>query len=184
MKVLVESSKKGPKVASQAMINVSEYIKDIHRVNERLRDLMAEIISDMKQQIKVLAPAIAGIVVGITAMIIAILGRLTDQISVITEGAGAGASASVPTGLMTLFGDGVPTYYFQAIVGLYIVQIVYVLTIMVNGIENGADKLAERYNLGKNLISSTLIYCIIALFVIVAFSTIAASVMSSLVQPT
>ena len=36
MKVLVESAKKGPLVASQALINISEYIKQMHRVDERL----------------------------------------------------------------------------------------------------------------------------------------------------
>jgi uncharacterized protein YaaR (DUF327 family) len=178
MKVLMESSKKGPKIASQAMVNVSEYIKEIHRVDERLRDLMAELISDMKQQLKILAPAIAGIVVGITSMIVAILGKLTDQLAAIT--ASTGAAANVPTGLITLFGDGVPTYYFQTIVGLYVVEIVYILTIMVNGIENGADKLAERYQLGQNLIGSTLIYSIIALIVIIIFNTMAATIMKGL----
>ncbi|MBN2454548.1 hypothetical protein JXB11_03300, partial [Candidatus Woesearchaeota archaeon] len=177
MKVLLESSKKGPKVASVAMMNVSEYIKDIHRVDERLRDLLAEIISDMKQQIKVLAPAIAGIVVGITAMIVSILGKLTDQMATIAASSGAGAS--VPTGLMNIFGDGVPTYFFQTIVGIYIVEIIYVMTVMVNGVENGADKLAERYQLGDNLTKSTIIYSIIAIIVTVMFTVIATSVMNT-----
>ncbi|MFH1181375.1 MAG: hypothetical protein V1702_00280 [Candidatus Woesearchaeota archaeon] len=182
MKVLVESSKKGPKIAAQAMINVSEYIKDIHRVDERLKDLMADIVSDMKQQVKILAPAIAGIVVGITSMIVSILGRLTDQISAISSSSGA-TGASVPAGLITLFGDGVPTYFFQAIVGLYIVQIVYIMTTMLNGVENGADKLAERYQLGQSLINTTLIYVAIAFFVIVMFTVIATSVLSG-ISPT
>jgi hypothetical protein len=181
MRVLIESSRKGSKIASQTMINVSEYIKELHRVDERLRDLMAELISDMKQQIKVLAPAIAGIVVGITSMIVAILGRLTEQLSAITSS--AGAATNVPVGLVTLFGDGVPTYYFQTIVGIYIVEMVYILTVMVNGIENGADKLSERYQLGQNLIKSTLIYAVIALTVIVLFNAIAASIMRGLLTP-
>jgi hypothetical protein len=37
MKVLVESAKKGPMIASQAIINVSNYIKEMHRVEERLK---------------------------------------------------------------------------------------------------------------------------------------------------
>ncbi|MCP3684848.1 MAG: hypothetical protein GY861_19465 [bacterium] len=176
MKVLIESSKKGPKIASQALINVADYIKEIHRVNERLRDLMSDIISDMKQQINVLAPAISGIVVGITSMIIMILGRLTEHMTTMGEG----GLTDVPQGLPDMFGDGVPTYYFQLIVGIYVVQIIYILTVMTNGIENGSDKLSEEYNLGKNMIRSTLIYCLIAFFVIAVFNLIAASILSSM----
>ena len=66
MKVLIESSKKGPLVASQALINVSEYIKEMHRVDERLKDLMADVVGSMKSQISFLTPAISGIAVSYT----------------------------------------------------------------------------------------------------------------------
>ncbi|MBI3051770.1 hypothetical protein HYY74_04920 [Candidatus Woesearchaeota archaeon] len=178
MKVLIESSRKGPLIASQALINVSEYIKQIHRVNERLKDLMADIISDMKQQIGMLAPAIAGIVVGITSMIVTILGRLSDiQQAMKTSGTGQ----KIPLeGLDGLFGQGIPTYYFQIVVGLYIVEIVYILTILANGIENGADRLAEKHSLGQNMIRSVVIYVVISLIVIVLFNSLASVITDSL----
>ena len=64
MKVMIESVKKGPQIAAQALLSMSRYIKEIHRVNERLKDLMADTISSMKSQVKFLTPAIAGIVIG------------------------------------------------------------------------------------------------------------------------
>ncbi len=178
MKVLIESSRKGPLIASEAIINVSEYIKQIHRVNERLKDLMADIISDMKQQTHILAPAIAGIVVGITSMIVTILGKLSQNLASITTAGGVGGAQT--QGLMTLFGEGIPTYYFQIIVGIYVVEIVYILTILTNGIENGADRLGEEYSIGSNMVSSTIIYCVISLIVIVMFNAIATVIMGSL----
>ncbi len=172
MKVLIESVKKGPLIAAQALLNVSRYIKEIHKVNERLKDLMADIISDMKSQIAFLTPAISGIVIGITSMITFILGNLSKNISALgTEQAGTQIGT-----LATLFGDGIPTYYFQAVVGIYVFQIVYILTILSNGIENGADKLEERYLLGNNLIRSTLLYCFIAFTVMIIFNIIAARI--------
>ncbi|MEK6837701.1 MAG: hypothetical protein AABX69_03555, partial [Nanoarchaeota archaeon] len=182
MKVLVESSKKGPMVASSAMINVSQYIKDIHRVNERVKDLMADIISDMKQQVGVLAPAIAGIVVGITSMIINIIGRLSEQLGAISEFSGS-SSAAIPSGLLNLFGSGVPTYFFQIIIGIYIVEVTLILTILINGIENGSDKVAERFMLGSNLIKGTIIYGIIAFAITMLFNIIAASIIGGIAQP-
>ncbi len=182
MKVLIESAKKGPMVASAAMINVSQYIKDIHRVDERLRDLMSDIISDMKQQVGVLAPAIAGIVVGITSMIVAIISRLSEQLNSITEFSSS-SSASVPSGLLNLFGNGVPTYFFQIIIGLYIVEVTIILTMLINGIENGSDKIAERYNLGTNLIRGTIIYGLVAFTITMLFNIIAASIITGLATP-
>ena len=176
MKVLIESSKKGPLVASQALINVSEYIKQIHRVDERLKDLMADTISSLQSQISFLTPAISGIVIGITSMITGIIGNLTDSMKTLSsgsavDGAGAGMGFS-----LDFFGIGVPTFYFQIIVGIYVVQIIYIMTILVNGIQNGSDSLAERYMLGNNLMNSTLLYVIIALIVMLIFNIIASFV--------
>jgi len=172
MKVLTESIKKGPNIAAQAINNVARYIKEIHRVDERLKDLLSDIVSSMKQQISFLAPTISGVVIGITSMITFILGKLNSQASNF-EGGGADIQS-----LMNM-GSGVPTYFFQIVVGLYVVQIVYILTILSNGIENGTDKLNEQYMLGRNLIRSTVIYCAISLVIMLVFNFIAEQVIQS-----
>ncbi len=171
MKVLSESIRKGPAIAAQSLQNVSRYIKEIHQVNERLRDLMAEIVSDISSQINFMTPAIAGIVIGITSMITTILGKLSGQITKLGEGetAGGGTLSSI----VSLFGDGIPTYYFQLVVGVYVVEIIIILTIMANGIQNGADKIGEQDSIGKNVKRSTIMYCFIALVVMIIFNTIA-----------
>ncbi len=178
MKVLVESIKKGPRIAAQALLSMSRYIKEIHRVEERLKDLMADVIASMKSQIKFLTPAISGIVIGITSMISTILNTLNSTLADI----GGGSETAQLGGMSQFFGSGLPTYYFQIIVGVYIVQIVYILTVLSNGIENGADKLGERYELGKNLIRSTLSYCIIAGIVILLFNVLASGILEGLIK--
>ena len=75
------------------------------------------------------------------------------------------------------FTDGIPTYYLQIVVGLYVVQIIYILTILTNGIENGDDKLAERYSLGQNLIKSTVLYAGVATAIILIFNILAGRIM-------
>ncbi len=177
MKVLVESSRKGPLIASQAIINVSNYIKEMHRVDERLKDLMADVISSMQSQIKFLTPTIAGIVIGIAAMITAILGKLGGKVDDLASQTGGAGATGIGVGLLDMFrGGGIPTYYFQFIVGLYVVQIVYVLTILVNGIENGSDKTGEECALGQNMVKSTVTYCAIAFAVILLFNIVAANI--------
>ncbi len=176
MKVLVESIKKGPRIAAQALLSMSRYIKEIHRVEERLKDLMEDVISSMKSQIKFLTPAIAGIVIGITSMISTILTRLSAQL---TKFSAQGEQVSSMGDLVNIFGTGIPTFHFQIVVGIYIVQIAYILTILANGIENGADKLGERYELGKNLINGTLLYCGLAAAVIILFNLFASQILTT-----
>jgi len=176
MKVLVESSKKGPLVASQALINVSEYIKQIHRVDERLKDLMADTISSLQSQISFLTPAISGIVIGITSMITGIIGNLSDNMRRLGEGLGDASGAGLAFNPTDFFGIGIPTFYFQIIVGVYVVQIVYIMSVLVNGIRNGSDDLAEKYLLGVNMISSTILYFFISLIVMLIFNLIAGMV--------
>ncbi len=173
MKVLVESVEKGPKVAAKSLINISRYIKEIHRVEERLKDLLSDIISSMKSQISMLAPAIAGIIIGLTSMITNILGKIGPALQ------NKAGESSEMSSLPQMFGNGIPTYYFQIVVGLYVVEIIYILTVLSNGIENGSDKLNEEYLLGKNMIRSTLLYVGIAMVVMVVFNVISSIVLKS-----
>ncbi|MCX6709910.1 MAG: hypothetical protein NTV63_03070 [Candidatus Woesearchaeota archaeon] len=174
MKVLVESAKKGPLIVSQALMNVSQYIKEIHRVDERLKDLLADIISSMKSQISFLTPVIAGIVIGITSMITMIIGQLKDSMSSL-----GGESTELGAGfsLNSFFGDGIPTYFFQIIVGIYVVEITYILIVISNGIENGADSLGERYRIGTILPKSVMLYTFISFVVMLIFNIVASKVM-------
>ena len=101
-----------------------------------------------------------------------ILGKLGTQLKDVT-----GGDAAAGTGLIDIFGETIPTYYFQIIVGLYVVQITYILTILVNGIENGLDNLNEKYQLGNNLIKSTILYVFISALVIIIFNFVASQIL-------
>ncbi len=177
MKVFLESSKKGPLIASQALLTVAQYIKSMHRVDERLKDLMADIISNMKSQISFLTPTISGIVVAITSMISQIIGNLGARLDEL-----GGVDAPVAgAGLLDMFGGGgIPTFYFQAIVGLYVVQITYILSYMINGIENGTDRIGEKDIIGNSLIKSTILYIAITGIFTILFSIIASTVIGTL----
>jgi hypothetical protein len=92
----------------------------------------------------------------------------------VSSGMGGGLGSA--GGLLENFSGGIPTFYFQIVVGLYVVQITYLLTVLVNGIQNGSDKLNERYLLGENLTKSTITYVMISFIIMILFSTIAASI--------
>ncbi|HLD11014.1 MAG TPA: hypothetical protein VJB89_02945 [Candidatus Nanoarchaeia archaeon] len=186
MEVLLESSKKSPQIAARSMISISNYVDRIYQVNQRLQDLLAEITSSMKSQISFLTPAIAGIVVGISTMVVTIIVQLNQSI---TEMAGQGfeteelATSQLST-ISSIFSvEGViPSFYFQLVVGIYVVQIGLILIILYNSIENGADEINKSHLIGKLLKRSTITYILIAGITTVLFSMLAANIGGGLIS--
>ena len=180
MEVLLEGSRKGPQIVARSLISISQHVSNIHKVNERLKDILSDIISSMKSQIYFMAPVIAGIVVGIASMVVTIIGKLGDLVQQQTaQGSAEFGNIGVITDLFNIQ-DVIPGYFFQIVVGIYVVEIVYILTVLGNGIEHGADKLNEEYALGKNLRRSIFLYIIVCLFVVLLFTALANSILSGL----
>jgi hypothetical protein len=176
MKVLVSSSQKGPAVVSNALISIATYLDRINKVNERLKDLLAEIVGSIKAQIAFLSPMIAGIVVGIGSMITGIIAGLGKAMEEQTASGGdAAGMMGGAGGLMDMFPvyKMMPTFFFQLVVGLYVLEIVFILSILANGIENGVDKLNEEYMIGKNLNKSMILYSMVAGLGMLAFQMLA-----------
>ncbi len=181
MEVLCESAKRGPKIVSHALMSISNYMSAIHKVNERLKDLLSDVLSDMKSQINFLTPLIAGIVVGIGSLITNIIASLGPILGKTAGAGGDGASAVGGLGLETIKGifpieELIPPFYFQLVVGIYLVQITYILTVLANGIENGVDDLNKESSLGKNLLKSILFYILVTLVTTVILTLMARSV--------
>ncbi|MBU2634198.1 MAG: hypothetical protein KJ674_03050 [Nanoarchaeota archaeon] len=177
MKVLIQGAKKGPSVASKSLISISQYVDRIHQVNERLKDLLSDIVSSMKSQIGFLTPIISGIVVGISTMIVLVLGRLSTLMAQ-SSLEGGDTSFGGLGGLSGLFevANIIPGYYLQLVVGIYVVEVIIILTFLANGIENGNDKLTAKYMVSKNLYTSGLLYFIVALLVTLIFSYLAMNI--------
>jgi len=178
MKVLAESAKKGPKVVAQSLISISVYVERIHQVGERLKDLLADVTSSMVGQISFLTPMIAGVVVGIGSMITSIIGKLGQKIGGIAGEGAAGAAGEVPLNVQQLIqifptDKLMPPFFFQIVVGLYVIEIIFILTVLSNSIQNGLDKLTEEHMMGKYFFTSTFFYFIIALIVTLVFTFMA-----------
>jgi hypothetical protein len=181
MRILVESVKKGLKVAARSLMSISEYVKNIQKINERLRDLLAEVVSDMKSNMIFLAPLLAGIVVGLASMITMILNRLQ---ALTAFGAG---NQEIPglgsvTNITNIFDINtmIPPYFIQASIGIYIIEITFILTAALVTVDSGKDPLQEKYSLSKNLLRGISIYTITALISILALSILASIALGGL----
>ncbi len=183
MRILVESVKKGLKVAAQSLMSIAEYVRNIQKINQRLRDLLADVISDMKSNMTFLAPLLAGIVVGLSAMITGILGQLKGML------AEPGGAATTIAGLGTVgnitslfdIAKMVPPYFMQIAIGIYIMQIIFILTATLVVVDAGEDKLKQTYEISKNLIRGGILYLITAFVSIIALSLLAGIALGGLV---
>ena len=179
MKILVESVKKGLQVAARSLMSISEYVKNIEKINQRLRDLLAEIISDMKSNMVFLAPLLAGIVVGLSSMITIILNKL-QALQVHADSGAAGFSNL--SNIVSLFdvSQMIPPYFIQISIGIYIIEIIFILTGALVTVDSGRDILKEKYELSKNLRRGIFLYLTTALISILALTVLASIALGSL----
>jgi len=176
MEIMLEAVKKGLNVAARALMSISQYVKNIHKINERLRDLLADIVSDMRSNMTFLAPVLAGIVVGLATMITTILNKLQTIMTTQINASEAIAGAGTITTLTSMFNINmmIPPYFLQIVVGLYIIEIIFILSITLVRVESGVDKLSEKANIAKNLRFGILIYLVVSFLSILILSILAA----------
>lgn len=182
MRILVESVKKGLKVAANSLMSISQYVKNIEKINSRLRDLLAEIVSDMKSNMVFLAPLLSGIVVGLATMITLILTKLqTLQEGVSSGSSDIGGFGSL-SGILQIFNveTMIPPYFIQLSIGIYIVEIIFILTAALITIDAGRDSLREKAELSKNLNRGIILYLVTAIVSVVALTLLATIALGNL----
>ena len=180
MKILVESAKKGLQVAAQSLMSISEYIKNIQKINQRLKDLLAEISSDMKSNMTFLAPLLAGVVIGLGSMITFILNKL-EGIQALEGDTSIEALGGLAPTMLNLFNvaDMIPPYFLQLSIGVYIIEIIFILSSALVTIDSGKDILKEKYDLSRNLKAGIILYLITAFLSIFALGLLASFVLGS-----
>jgi hypothetical protein len=178
MKVLIESSKKGLKIAAISLISISDYIKNIDKITIRLKDMLAEITSDMKSNMTFLAPLLSGIVIGLATMITVILGSLNLE-KFMAEGGSSGFSSIGSIASFLRVDQMIPPYFLQLIVGIYLIEIIFILTSTLVGVDSGEDKLERTYKTAKNLRSGIILYFIVSLVATLALAILALLVIPS-----
>ena len=180
MKILVESVKKGLQVAARSLMSISEYVKNIQKINQRLRDLLAEVVSDMKSNMTFLAPLLAGIVVGLSTMITLILNKL--QLMTAMPGGETVAGLGNLGQITQLFDVNtmIPPYFLQLSIGIYLIEITFVLTSALVTVDSGKDPLKEKSELSKHLKTGMLLYFLTAIISITSLTILASVALGGL----
>jgi len=119
--------------------------------------------------------SVHGIVVGLASMITGILSQLKNLLN-LGQGdsmiAGVGTIANI-TDLFDIV-NMIPPYFMQIAIGIYIIQIIFILTGALVTIDSGEDKLRQTHNIARNLKRGFILYFIaafISIVALVAFAT-------------
>jgi hypothetical protein len=179
MRILIEASKKGLRIAAMSLMSISEYIKNIQKITNRLKDMLAEIVSDMKSNMTFLAPLLSGVVVGLAFMITSILSKL--NLSSLSNLGVDVANLNTITSIFKLE-KMIPPYHLQIIIGIYLIEVVFILTRTLVAIDSGEDKLEKTNKTGKNLVRAMGLYFATALITSFLLFIISSVVLGNLVS--
>jgi len=175
MRAVTEISRGGMLVLSDAMLSISQYMKNMHSVEEDLSEMLSEPASNMQVQALLLAPLSAGIVVALTAMIMRIMVSFKEYMdSIRIQLEGMGLAGAVGTGFLDRIinlNQLVPVHTFQLIVGIYLIEVVVMVAVFLSIIKFGEESVLRKYTVGKTLFLAVLIYSLLLILVYSAFTT-------------
>jgi len=159
MKTVLESSKKSLSSAAGSMMTISEYLKGMHVVKEDIEEILGETLSSMRFLAMILAPMVAGITVTMAVVIIQILVKMgTEMGGIMASGdmSTAGSMMVVPWAM----GGTVPIdpWAFQLVVGIYMIETAILLSMFLNRILYGEDKIGMRSTIASTLMIGVIIY--------------------------
>ncbi len=164
MKVIVEASKKGVLVASSSMMSISKYLKDVHLIEEDMREILGETTSSMKFLSAFLAPLVAGVTVTMGLVMLDIIGALGERLSQLPTG------GSLPLISVVSFGQAsVSSEVFQLIVGIYMLEVILLTSVFISKVESGEDRIATYSTTSKNIFVGLIVYTLTIAFVYSVF---------------
>ena len=167
---ILRSSQKGTKMAATAMLTISRYLKDVHKTEETLNDLMEESTTTIEMLAYMLAPIISGVAVGMSQTIITAMFRLSTSIS--TEQASGSLQGGTAGGFGGMLGnlqEAIPPEILQFVVGIYLLQLLYILGTFYMKIVHGENMTYKNLFIGKVMISGLIFYTLTLVAISVMF---------------
>lgn len=174
MTAIMKTSSKGTDMAATTMLTISRYLKDVHKTEETLNDLMEESTTTLELLAYMLSPIISGVAVGMSQTIIRAMFKLSGALPE-TQAAGGAAGASPGVGVSGLGGllegmdNAIPPEVLQFVVGLYLLQLLYILGTFYMKIVHGENVTYKNLFIGKVMISGMIFYTITLVIISVMF---------------
>lgn len=179
MKILSDASEKSSVLLGTIAKTIAGYLENIYTIEARIRELLAETRSSIKIQSNFVVPLVCAMVGSLGVFILNMLRILALKLAEIERSLGLGILASGTEGFGSIidalvggFENIIPMTALNAIVGIYTVEVVILLSILLSGIENGFDKVARDHTTARSLIIAMAVYALVSFFAIVMFQSL------------
>ncbi|MCX6663523.1 MAG: hypothetical protein NTZ75_04680 [Euryarchaeota archaeon] len=155
LRLFVEGTQKSQRAVSASLIRIADHLKQLQEVENKIKDMLYELTSTLRSTVTVFAPLIAGVTLAITTLISTILTSLSSNIS---EESVTDLSPTFSGISEDFIVENVRPEYFVLVIGIYLVELVFLLTRFTNGINEGDDKATYMYSLGKIMPMSIIVF--------------------------
>ena len=137
-----------------------EHRGHVHKTQEEVKDELSDTLSSMRFQAFALSPLISGVVVTMAILIIKILKQMSETI----------AETSISLPFLSSMGDaGITPFQFVFIVAIYLIETCVILSIFINGIENGEDPVGKQSLIATSLMIGFLAFTITLVITLIVF---------------
>ena len=164
MKTIVDIAKRGSVFVSMALKSMSEFLRDADEVNKTTDEILSDVTSEMQVTTLVFAPITAAIVVGLMAIVIYLFsyfGQSLQNVQQFFTNIGTGSTGMSAYSFLFNIGKQIPFHYFQLIVGVYMIEVVSMLSYFLGEITYGDDEVSKMFNLGKSLLIALILYSLV-----------------------
>ncbi len=166
MRTITDTARRGVQYASESMLTVSRYLKNVRETQEYMRTLLSETTSSMQFQAYAMAPLVSGLIVAMSKVIIDVLLFLGKRLNEF----GFSEEFGIDPGQILGSSSSVSAPMFQLIVGVYLIEVIIILAMFVTKINRGDDKSMQWYLAGKMIIIAVVIYGMVSVGSTMVFS--------------
>jgi len=160
MKIIADSTKKGMAVASEAMLTIHKYLRNMHQTQEKIEDLLDDTVSSLKFNAYILVPAICGIVVAMSQIIMSILVILSQKMETLKNIGGVIGDINVVTQLIGGFENTISPTELQLVVGIYFIELSIIIGSFIIAASSGDKPIKKKYLISKILIIGIVLYIV------------------------
>ncbi len=171
LQIFVESLRKGSRTTAVAMVSVAGYLKSVSRVEQYLREILSEITSEMQFMLAILVPVTMAIIVALAAVMTSALVQIATLF-----GSFAGLNDKAPfnqpstLGILVDVTKILPIEWFSLIVGIYMIEIIFILSTFISSLQYGDDPLEKYKLLTSGLLRGMVLFTIIGSVIFIIFS--------------
>jgi hypothetical protein len=154
LRLFVEGIQKSQRAVSVSLIRIADHLKQLQEVERKINDMLGELTTTLRSTMTVFAPLIAGVTLAITALISRIIASLSGVIP--QDMSGLPPTLSSVSSAFTL--ENVRPEYFILVIGIYLLELVVLLTRFTNGISEGDDTTMYMYSLGRTVPLAVIVF--------------------------